>query len=521
MNFNFLKDLHGLSYVYENCNNAEKLAVSMPVQSVFTARKSAELLAKFIYLTAHNQEMQGLTFADILADDTVIKFINNRGVLKAFHYIRKSGNQAVHGDSEETAEDAINVLQDLHYVAGETACRLGLIQDYPQFEDEIEAFPDARFIDIDEVDAKAREMFLAYINEHEAQRERESYENLPLVPYVLADAKGSLYLSEYLKIDLTNRRSDIIEFFQEYFAFLMRMAQERSAEKYEAVGINDLPSKLDATVILDGDKNYNSSDREFFSFMLEKELPYANNAEIEIYFSGNVREYAWVDENGQMRKESYSFVGDHFLMKKSGVWDGDGMLGHLEYFKRKYRMKYRINCYYSKFGDSLRAIIENGQTFEFPMVFSTEGCTEWNDDIAKYFSVYPLDDELTGIWSSELNNLSINFDFAAHPEITETLHSLVRQYLPADQLSDSEDEWEEDYPEAPGMLVYGAFWPVRSIKIIKEFLTKINETIAPILSECDGTAMGYWEYKDNIKNGAAVAGWIWTEDGFQLVGFQY
>ena len=49
MNFDFLKDLRGLGYIYENCSNAEKLAINMPVQSVFTSRKSAELLAKFIY----------------------------------------------------------------------------------------------------------------------------------------------------------------------------------------------------------------------------------------------------------------------------------------------------------------------------------------------------------------------------------------------------------------------------------------------------------------------------------------
>ena len=53
MNFDFLKGLRGLGYVYENCNNAQKLAMTMPVQSVFTARKSAELLAKFIYIAAN------------------------------------------------------------------------------------------------------------------------------------------------------------------------------------------------------------------------------------------------------------------------------------------------------------------------------------------------------------------------------------------------------------------------------------------------------------------------------------
>lgn len=76
MNFDFLKDLCGLGYIYENCNNAEKLAMTMPVQSVFTSRKSAELLAKFIYLAAHNQKMEELTFSDILSDYTVRKFIH-------------------------------------------------------------------------------------------------------------------------------------------------------------------------------------------------------------------------------------------------------------------------------------------------------------------------------------------------------------------------------------------------------------------------------------------------------------
>ena len=32
MNFDFLEGLRGLGYVYENCNNAEKLAMTMPVQ---------------------------------------------------------------------------------------------------------------------------------------------------------------------------------------------------------------------------------------------------------------------------------------------------------------------------------------------------------------------------------------------------------------------------------------------------------------------------------------------------------
>ena len=66
MNFDFLKDVPQLKYVYENCSNAEKLAMTMPVQSVFTSRKSAELLAKFIYLASHNEKMETMNFVDIL-----------------------------------------------------------------------------------------------------------------------------------------------------------------------------------------------------------------------------------------------------------------------------------------------------------------------------------------------------------------------------------------------------------------------------------------------------------------------
>lgn len=123
MNFDFLKGLQGLGYIYENCTNAEKLAMTMPVQSVFTSRKSAEQLAKFIYIAAHNQVMDGLSFADILADRAVRDYVT-RDVLNAFHYIRKNGNRAVHGNDDETPEEAVKVLEDLHFVAGETAYML-------------------------------------------------------------------------------------------------------------------------------------------------------------------------------------------------------------------------------------------------------------------------------------------------------------------------------------------------------------------------------------------------------------
>ena len=111
MNFDFLKNTRELCHVYENCTNAEKLAMTMPMQSVFTARKSAELLAKLIYMAAHNRQMEELTFADILSDRTVRDFIHSRDVLDAFHFIRKNGNRAAHADTQWNVEDICQILR--------------------------------------------------------------------------------------------------------------------------------------------------------------------------------------------------------------------------------------------------------------------------------------------------------------------------------------------------------------------------------------------------------------------------
>ena len=84
MNFEFLKNLSGFGYVYENCCNAEKLAVTRPVQSVFTSRKSAEVLAKFIYMAAHNQKAGEMKFSDILRDDIFRRYIDSREIMNPY-----------------------------------------------------------------------------------------------------------------------------------------------------------------------------------------------------------------------------------------------------------------------------------------------------------------------------------------------------------------------------------------------------------------------------------------------------
>ena len=249
MNFEFLRNLRGLGYIYENCTNAEKLVSSMPVQSVFTSRKSAELLAKFIYMAAHNQEMEDLSFADILADPTVRGFVHNRDIMDAFHYIRKSGNRAVHGNDQETSEDAIAVLQDLHYVAGETACMLGLIKNYPDFEAKIGAYPDAVYTDEENINQKAREMFLSYIEEFNAQLERDQYIEMKDYDWFTYSIESNVEMHEYLEFKYRPKQLELIEYLQRYLSTLLRLSIERSPEKAEAIELN-YPVTLDAKLII-------------------------------------------------------------------------------------------------------------------------------------------------------------------------------------------------------------------------------------------------------------------------------
>ena len=121
MNFDFLRELKGLKTVYTSCRDAEELVIAKPYLSMTASRKSAELLAKFIYLAAHADKMEGLTFADILADPKVKSFVHDRDIMDAFHFIRKSGNKAVHGEEEISTDNALAVLQNLDegfFIAG-------------------------------------------------------------------------------------------------------------------------------------------------------------------------------------------------------------------------------------------------------------------------------------------------------------------------------------------------------------------------------------------------------------------
>lgn len=484
MNFDFLKDLSELSYIYENCNNAEKLAVNMPVQSVFTSRKSAELLARFIYLVAHNQKMEELTFADILADQTVRNFIHNRDVMNAFHYIRRNGNRAVHGDNQEESIDAIAVLEDLHYVAGETACILGLIKNYPSFNSKIELYPNAKFVEERDIEAKVQKMFIEYVKKYNAQVERNAYYQRNIDNLISEfDSMGSIFqivpgevdLNEVLEFKSKPVNPSFLKPIQAYYSFLgIRKIKENRGELCRELEGRNIEFTGELTIY--GENGYTTSDLGEFVYGVLKDLPSADGFKIVSEYSGPSVDH-WFEANEKERNEEF--------------------ITELEEIGKTEKFTYMLYEFLYNHGEGQIRRFENGEWIDLENQFTTD-----------------IVDVNFGIdwWCWNLD-LCVEFDFDKHPDIINSLHKCVRNSIPKDQVKYCEDTWEKG---EVGILVGSISWYPRKLRVVQDFLDSINEILKPIMNECDGGgSYGKWYIKEAPF---AIATWVWTNNGFIIIG---
>ena len=453
MNFDFLKGVRGLGALYENCNNAEKLAMSMPVQSVFTSRKSAELLAKFLYMAAHNQEMEDLSFADILSDQAVKRFINNRDVMDAFHFIRRTGNRAVHTTDSESPEDALDVLHDLHFVAGETARRLGLIRDYPPFDDDVESFPNAVFVDEGDIEKKAREMFIDYVEEFNAQVERDKYTELSEEELFRYCIEGNVDMHEYLEFNHKPRSLELTEFLQSYLLTLLRFSVERSPDKADELGLN-YPVKLDAKMII-GDRVYLSQNGSEFMRAVNEELPKAETLIIDCVCSGILREFYnddLEDPDGRLN-----------MILKDAAWTGAGMLDRLESYKRRDSFTYFYLSFLPDSGSLVAACINKGRSIPPSDLFDTG---------VRLSSDLLVDCDGLGVFFESEN------DIYEYPEFIEAYKKLAKEYVFEPQFHFCEEAWNpesEDY--VPNCILPYVQIEARTIGDYEVFLNKLNQLV--------------------------------------------
>ena len=131
MNFAYLKNAPDFAQLYTYCCEAEEFALSKPNISVTSARKAMEFIVKMIY-SAVGGDIQGKTVFEMSTDYAFTNYLNDQILLNSIHFIRKMGNVAVH-DGTLTSDEALKVLEELHFLVGEVCMLWQLIPDYPEF----------------------------------------------------------------------------------------------------------------------------------------------------------------------------------------------------------------------------------------------------------------------------------------------------------------------------------------------------------------------------------------------------
>ena len=131
MNFAYLKNAPDFAQLYTYCCEAEDFALSKPNISVTSARKAMEFIVKMIY-SAVSGDIQGKTVFEMSTDYAFTSYLNDQILLNSIHFIRKMGNMAVH-DGTLTSDEALKVLEELHFLVGEVCMLWQLIPDYPEF----------------------------------------------------------------------------------------------------------------------------------------------------------------------------------------------------------------------------------------------------------------------------------------------------------------------------------------------------------------------------------------------------
>lgn len=505
MNFDFLKGLNGLDTVYKPCTDAEELVKSKPYLSLIAARKSAELLAKFVYMAAHSSVLDGLTFADILADYQVKKFINDRNVMDAFHFIRKNGNTAVHGDQDTNADIALSVLQNLHFVAGETAKDLDLIHSYPDFDENIADNPDATFDENIQIAEKAMQMFIEYVQQHERDQNGRlvtfDFRNPAHLAYAL---HGRVEMHERIVFDHQPYYQSTLEYLQRYVCFLDDMASERSNN-------DDLctPGFFKTTIILDGEVAYTDDNGASLQTVLFDRLPNAKTFEIDCYVYANMRSFY---ENSDPDAATDA-------IDEEDMWQGRGMADQLEALKRKEKFTYKASFRYPDDDSHTEfAYIRNGKSYDVEDICSA--------DIVQQASKCKFYGDMITMYAA--------FDFKSHPEILQQLRQAVLNYVSEDEHPYLEELWEEneEYDDC-GYLLSGSCIPDADLSLSQQFADKVNQILAPIAEQCT-IYMNYsvWSSKQEKPDSTmpalnhcfydddnfAVASFVWEDNKLQLVG---
>jgi len=139
MNFNFIENTL-LNNLYLLCQKAESFALSDPETSALSSRRALEYIVKYIYQVNFDHVPKSTLF-ELVTHRKFVTLIDDEGIVAAIHYIRTVGNLAVHNE-KISIKEAKKALENLHFLVGELAIKLGIVDNYSDFIDIIAEQPE-------------------------------------------------------------------------------------------------------------------------------------------------------------------------------------------------------------------------------------------------------------------------------------------------------------------------------------------------------------------------------------------
>ena len=136
LNFDYLNGKPGFTRLYDFCHTAEITQISNPDESALNSRRALEYLVDIIYyLKSFTLEPRANLFQKVDSEDFKA-YINDRDLMMRLHYIRKVGNNAAHTGHVTRRESGFSLL-NLYVFVGAVLKKIGLIEDYPEFDESL------------------------------------------------------------------------------------------------------------------------------------------------------------------------------------------------------------------------------------------------------------------------------------------------------------------------------------------------------------------------------------------------
>lgn len=470
MNFDFLEGVSAFERIKPHCDNAEDLVISQPDSSMFQSRKSAEGIAKYIYIYLYAHEVDNMQFIEILNDDRVSSWLGRGRLRETFHLLRRQGNVAVH-DTEATitSEEAIKNVERLHYIAGETAKRMGLISKYPSFNAQVlkktEAIPMSFTDDI------AKEMFADYVR---TKYVADEYYRKIMELRCEKDIRfinGNVVYNEV--VDLKGcPNKETVQLLKEHFGLLVYLKQKQLTQGCEN-GADEI--QLSMELIVQGNNAYTTNDMYEVLEGIFNDVEKSEGFKISSRYYGETLE-SWF--NKEAVRTTWEFAE--------------------ELIERCPNVSYKY--------------------FRFEYNYGEEGFGKYVDgsyiDLTSGYSHKVLDTSKDQ-WFCWYADLVVDFDFDKYPRVLQELRRVVKKYLPKEEYENTVPFWEDG---ELGHLVVSAQWLPNRLREIQNFLDEINTIIEPIKDECDCGADGTWI---GFGETYIIAKWQWTDNGFIVSGKEW